>query len=93
MTKTELAKALHEESEHVGSLWQAKGMVDDFLEILGAGLKEDGEVNLPGFGKFVVKTRAARKGRNPATGEAMDIAEKQVMSFKPGSALKRIIEG
>ncbi|MBD1373960.1 HU family DNA-binding protein [Hazenella sp. IB182357] len=52
------------------------------------GLVEDGKVTLIGFGNFEVKDRAARKGRNPQTGEEIEIPASKVPSFKAGKALK-----
>lgn len=54
-------------------------------------LTKGGEVTLPGLGKLTVKDRAARKGRNPATGAEMVIAAKKVPHFKPVKALNDAI--
>ncbi|MEL7452015.1 MAG: HU family DNA-binding protein, partial [Pseudomonadota bacterium] len=48
------------------------------------------QVAIAGFGTFVAKTRGAREGRNPATGEKIQIAEKTSAAFKPATALKDI---
>ena len=48
-------------------------------------------ISLPGFGKFRTKTRGARKGRNPRTGEAVDVPEKKVPYFKPGKEMRRVV--
>lgn len=58
------------------------------LDAIAKGVKKDGKVQLIGFGTFEVKTRAARKGRNPKTGEPMDIAESKTVGFKASSVLK-----
>ena len=52
---------------------QAKQLVDAVLEAMRASLVSGEEVNLPGFGKFKVQDKPARTGRNPATGEAIQI--------------------
>lgn len=57
-----------------------------------AGLKMDGEVKLAGFGKFVKAVREARNGRNPHTGEPMQIEESNTVRFKAASALKAEIQ-
>lgn len=57
-------------------------------DVVQAALAEEGEAVLPGLGKLSVKTRAAREGRNPATGEAMQIAAKKVPHFSAAKALK-----
>jgi DNA-binding protein HU-beta len=51
-------------------------------------LKKGDQVALVGFGTFMVKHRAARNGRNPQTGQTIEIAASNVPSFKPGKALK-----
>lgn len=55
---------------------------DAVVETIMESLKEGDKVTWQGFGNFEVKTRAARKGINPATGEAIDIAESKVINFK-----------
>lgn len=71
---------------------QSKKDVEHALKTLGdvvqAELQQCGEVTLPGIGKLSVKTRAARTGRNPATGEEMQIAAKNVPHFSAAKALK-----
>lgn len=60
-------------------------------ENITADLKQQGFCNIPGVGKLVVKDRAARPGRNPATGEAMTIPAKKVVTFSPSQTLKDAI--
>jgi DNA-binding protein HU-beta len=62
-------------------------------DVIAAHLAEGGEVPLPGLGKLSVKARAAREGRNPATGEALQIAAKKVPHFSPAKALKDAVAG
>ncbi|KGJ92150.1 HU family DNA-binding protein [Colwellia psychrerythraea] len=62
--------------------------LDAFTEAVTAELKSGGDVALVGFGSFSVGDRAARTGRNPQTGAAIDIAAAKVPKFKPGKALK-----
>ncbi len=57
-------------------------------DVIGAALVEEGEAVLPGLGKLSVTERAAREGRNPATGEAMHIPAKKVPHFSASKALK-----
>ncbi len=56
-----------------------------------AELKINGQASVKGFGKFTVIERAARPGRNPRTGEAVQIEAKRVVKFTPAKALKEII--
>jgi len=58
-----------------------------FDQIADAASKGE-EVSIPGFGKFAVKDRAERQGRNPATGEAITIAASKAMSFTAAKGLK-----
>lgn len=59
-----------------------------FVESVTESLKNDDKVQLVGFGTFEVRKRAARKGRNPQTGEEMKIAASTVPVFKAGKSLK-----
>jgi DNA-binding protein HU-beta len=63
-------------------------VLDQLFDKIGDTVKEGGEVSVAGFGTFGAKTRAARRGRNPQTGEQIDIAAKRTFSFKPGKPLK-----
>jgi DNA-binding protein HU-beta len=66
----------------------ARVAVEAFIGGVERGLVEDGEVKLVGFGSFKTKVRAAREGRNPQNGEAINIPEKRVPSFKASETLK-----
>ena len=58
------------------------------LESIAAALAQGDKVQISGFGSFEVKEREARVGRNPQTGEAMEIAASRIPAFKAGKALK-----
>ncbi len=62
--------------------------LDAVLEGISQAMKNGDQVALVGFGTFAVKERAARIGRNPKTGEAIEIKAAKIPSFKPGKALK-----
>ncbi len=62
--------------------------VDAFIGSITGALKGGSQVSLVGFGTFTVKRRAARMGRNPRTGEAIQIKASNVPGFKAGKALK-----
>ena len=62
--------------------------VDATLDAISSTLANGGSVSLVGFGTFSVKARAARMGRNPSTGEAIQIAASNVPGFKAGKGLK-----
>jgi len=63
-----------------------------FVSIIEA-LKKDDKIELRGFGSFRVRKRRSRKGRNPKTGDHVDVPEKRIPYFKPGKELKDLING
>jgi DNA-binding protein HU-beta len=67
--------------------------IESVLETITTALKSGDTVNLVGFGSFAVKERAARTGRNPQTGAAIEIAASKAPVFKPGKALKDSLNG
>ena len=67
--------------------------VDAFIEVVSETLEKGEDVALVGFGTFKVKERAARKGRNPQSGEEIDIPASNVVSFKVGKTLKDAVKG
>lgn len=89
MNKTELVGKLAQQAG--GSNAEAARYTDALLQIIEDELKRGGEVNITGFGKFKVNKRAAREGRNPATGEKMQIKASKSPSFSAGNALKEAI--
>jgi len=70
---------------------EATKAIDAVFDGITEGLKSDKEARFVGFGTFLVKTRDASKGRNPKTGEEIDIAASNRVSFRPGKELKSII--
>ena len=71
----------------------AKTAVDAVLAGIVEAAKKGEEVNLPGFGKFKVKDAPARQGRNPATGEIIEIAASRKLGFAPAKQLKDALAG
>lgn len=67
-------------------------VLNAFIATVQKTLKQDGKVQIPGFGSFEVRERAARSGRNPLTGEAIEIAAAKVPAFKAGKGLKDAIQ-
>ena len=86
MNKGELTKAVAESANL--SQAEAGRAVDAVFEAISGAVKKREQVAIAGFGTFSAKTRAAREGRNPATGETIKIAEKTSAAFKPATALK-----
>lgn len=70
----------------------ATAAVEGFLEVVTESLTEGERVQLIGFGSFEVRDRAARKGRNPQTGEEIQIAATKVPAFKAGKGLKDAVK-
>ena len=62
-------------------------------DIIAETLQKGDSLSLVGFGTFEVRSRAARMGRNPKTGEELKIAAAKVPAFKPGAALKAAVNG
>ena len=62
--------------------------LDAMIDTIGGALREGDQVVLVGFGTFAVKERAARTGRNPQTGEPIEIKAAKIPGFKAGKALK-----
>ena len=86
MNKAEFINAV---SEAAGSSKSdATAHVEAMISVVTSGLKGDNEVALVGFGTFKAKKREARTGRNPRTGESIQIAASVVPSFKAGKAFK-----
>ncbi len=86
MTKKELADVIHEK---IGlSIPECVEIVEFFFNIVKEKLAKGESVKIPGFGSFRLQKRKARKGRNPATGEAIVIADKTVVTFKPSRFLR-----
>lgn len=86
MNKTEFIKAVADKAGI--TLSDAKAAVDASLEVIQDEVAAGNEVTFIGFGTFLRKNRAARKGINPATQERIDIPETNVPAFKAGSAFK-----
>ena len=69
----------------------AEELVEMILDTIKQTLKDGQTVKLSGFGNFVVRQKRSRKGRNPKTGERVDVPAKKVPYFKPGKELKELI--
>lgn len=86
MNKTELVAYVAEQTQLTKK--DATKAVDAVFEAIESALKKGDKVQLIGFGNFEVRERAARKGRNPQTGEEIEIAASKIPAFKPGKSLK-----
>jgi DNA-binding protein HU-beta len=90
INKTELARAVADETGLTNG--QAQEAIEATLERIANELGAGNEVKLPGFGKFGVAERSARQGRNPQTGEPMEIQASRVPRFSAASHLKQTVK-
>jgi DNA-binding protein HU-beta len=67
---------------------QIKELFDELANLASTEVKDNGEFTLPGFGKLVRSERKAREGRNPATGETIQIPAKTTLKFRVGKGMK-----
>lgn len=86
MNKSELIDAVANAADMTKA--DATKAIDAFVSVVGETLKEGDQITLVGFGTFLVRRREARSGRNPRTGDTIQIAASNVPSFKAGKALK-----
>lgn len=90
MNKTELVSAVSKKAEI--SKKDAVKVVDATFAAIEEALAKGEKVQLIGFGTFEVRERAARKGRNPQTGDEIEIPASKIPAFKPGKSLKDSIK-
>lgn len=88
--KDELVRDVAEKSGL--AVGEAKRAIEATLQAIEEQMGEGNDVRLTGFGKFSVSQRSARMGRNPRTGEAMQIAAKSVPKFSAGAELKKAVQ-
>lgn len=90
MNKTDLVKAVS--TQAVLTQKDAASAVDAIFSTITSALAKEEKIQLIGFGTFEVRERSARKGRNPQTGEEIEIAASKVPAFKPGKELKEAVK-
>ena len=86
MTKKEIVKTISDETGL--NQQQIKAIVQKTFDAIVMTLVEEGRIELRNFGVFQVRTRAARKARNPRTGRQVEVPEKFVVTFKPGKIME-----
>ena len=90
LTKAHLADLLFEQ---IGSIKrESKDMVDAFFDLIVDSLIQGQDVKISGFGNFQIRTKAARPGRNPRTGELIPIEARRVATFHASHKLKDVIQ-
>lgn len=87
MIRSELVQMLATDNPDL-SAREIERIVDIFFDEITSRLVEDGRVELRGFGAFSTRAREARTGRNPRTGESVDVDAKRVPYFKPGKEMR-----
>lgn len=68
---------------------ESADIVESVFELIKATLETGENIKISGFGNFEVKEKAARRGRNPQTGESIEIAARKILTFKPSHVLKK----
>jgi DNA-binding protein HU-beta len=91
MTKAELIESVASKVDLPRAT--AERAVNTMFDEMVSALRQGDKVNISGFGTFSVSTRKARTGRNPKTGESIEIAASRAAKFKPGKTLKDEING
>lgn len=89
MTKADIVEQIY---ERVGfSKKESADLVETVFSIIKETLASGEKVKISGFGNFIVREKNARKGRNPQTGEEIQLAARRVLTFKPSLVLKNIL--
>ena len=90
LTKSDIVAAVHE----LGfTKKKSVEVIENLLEIIKKALENNEDVLISGFGKFCVKEKGRRRGRNPATGEDLILKERRVITFKCSGKLRNKING
>ena len=92
MIRSELLQKLASDNPELRAQ-EVEQVVDIFFNEIAQRLAEGGRVELRGFGAFSTREREARTGRNPRTGEAVDVPAKRVPYFKPGKEMRNALNG
>jgi integration host factor subunit alpha len=86
LTKADLVDTIHEK---IGfSKKEAADMVELIFDTIKGALTEGDKIKISGFGNFVVREKRSRTGRNPQTGQAIEISARRVLTFKPSQVLR-----
>jgi integration host factor subunit alpha len=86
MTKADIVSSVYEK---VGfSKKEAVRVVETIFDILKEALERGEKVKISGFGNFTVRRKRARRGRNPQTGDDIEISSRKILTFKPSQVLK-----
>ena len=92
LTKLDLINQVYSSNSKLNKN-QARKAVEAILKTMKVSLKNGDDVLLSGFGKFTVKAKSARKGRNPQTGKSVILEARKVVTFKPSRLLREKVNG
>jgi integration host factor subunit alpha len=90
MTKADIVDVLYSKLEYPRK--ETQEIVETMFEMIKVELEKGESIKLPGFGNFVVRSKRSRVGRNPKTGEEMEITARQVLTFKPSTILRNRVQ-
>ncbi|WP_022849973.1 integration host factor subunit beta [Limisalsivibrio acetivorans] len=90
MTKSELIEAIAAENQNLTKK-QIEFIVNGVFNSIKEALKEDDKVEIRGFGSFKIREKNSKTGRNPKTGEKVQVPSKKVPYFKPGKEIKELL--
>lgn len=90
MTRSELVKSILKSNGHL-KIDEIEATLDCFFETFEGVLSQGGRVELRDFGVLSIRKRASRQARNPRTGQAVSIPEKQYLHFKMGKYLRQVL--
>lgn len=86
MTKVDIVEAIYEK---VGfSKKEVAKIVESIFDIMKEHLQRENKIKISGFGNFVIRNKRSRRGRNPQTGDDIEITPRRIMTFKPSQILK-----
>lgn len=91
MTKADLVEKVYLKTGF--SKKESSDIVEMVFNLMKSTLENGEKIKLAGFGNFVVKQKATRRGRNPQTGEEIEISSRNILTFKPSQVLKAAING
>lgn len=91
MTKADLVENIYQKTGF--SKKESAEIVETVFDLIKSTLEEGEKIKIAGFGNFVVKEKATRRGRNPQTGDEIKISSRRILTFKPSQVLKNSING
>lgn len=91
MTKADLIENIYLKTGF--SKKESAEIVEMVFDLMKTTLEDGEKIKIAGFGNFVVKGKTARRGRNPQTGEEIEISSRKILTFKPSQVLKAAING